>query len=190
MQGDAVSVGRDGQRGPYVQAKVSMHDVEARRPVTTTGLARRLEVSRRAKRGKGEQLELKLGNLPQGFDLVADEAPPHGVPRARVEIRDYQGAHGWARLAGSLCPTPLGKPRLADPPGPVPRPPPRMRIWFDMTAYAHPVGILDRYGMDYMLVGRHAGASRSRKVVALVGRTTRLHRWARGSFDLAVAHGS
>jgi uncharacterized protein len=92
-----------------------------------------------------------------------------------------------------------------------------MRIWFDMTASAHPVvfrpviqrlrasghevsitardysqtvGILDRYGMDYMLVGRHAGASRSRKVMALLSRTTKLHRWARGSFDLAVAHGS
>jgi uncharacterized protein len=92
-----------------------------------------------------------------------------------------------------------------------------MRIWFDMTASAHPVvfrpvierlraaghdvsitardysqtvGILDRYGMDYTLVGRHAGASRPRKVMALVSRTTKLHRWARGSFDLAVAHGS
>jgi uncharacterized protein len=92
-----------------------------------------------------------------------------------------------------------------------------MRIWFDMTASAHPVvfrpviqrlradghevqitardysqtlGILDRYGLDYIAVGRHAGASRSRKVMALASRTTKLHRWARGSFDLAVAHGS
>jgi uncharacterized protein len=92
-----------------------------------------------------------------------------------------------------------------------------MRIWFDMTASAHPVvfrpviqrlrerghevsitardyaqtlGILDRYGLDYTAVGRHAGASRPRKVMALAQRTTKLHRWARGSFDLAVAHGS
>jgi predicted glycosyltransferase len=92
-----------------------------------------------------------------------------------------------------------------------------MRIWFDMTASAHPVvfrpiidrlraagheieitardysqtlGILDRYGMEYSAVGRHAGASRSRKVLALAQRTRRLHRWARGRFDLAVAHGS
>jgi uncharacterized protein len=92
-----------------------------------------------------------------------------------------------------------------------------MRIWFDMTASAHPVvfrpvitrlrerghqvsitardyaqtlGILDRYGMQYTAVGSHAGASRTRKVLALVQRTTKLHRWARGSFDLAVAHGS
>jgi uncharacterized protein len=93
-----------------------------------------------------------------------------------------------------------------------------MRIWFDMTASAHPVvfrpiierlrhrghevsitardyaqtlGILDRLGLDYIAIGRHAGASRSRKVVALAARTTNLHGWAkRGSFDLAVAHGS
>jgi predicted glycosyltransferase len=93
-----------------------------------------------------------------------------------------------------------------------------MRIWFDMTASAHPVvfrpvisrlrdagheieitardysqtlGILQRYGMDYITVGRHPGASRPRKVAALVQRTSKLHRWAaRGRFDLAVAHGS
>jgi hypothetical protein len=93
-----------------------------------------------------------------------------------------------------------------------------MRIWFDMTASAHPVvfrpivarlraaghhveitardyaqtlGILERYGMDYIAVGHHAGASRPRKVLALVQRTAALHRWARRTgFDLAVAHGS
>lgn len=92
-----------------------------------------------------------------------------------------------------------------------------MRIWFDMTASAHPVvfrpvitrlreqghevqitardyaqtlGILKIQGLDYIAVGRHAGASRSRKLLALVGRTTKLHRWAKGSFDLGVAHGS
>jgi len=56
--------------------------------------------------------------------------------------------------------------------------------------YAQTLGILDRYGLDHITVGRHAGASRPRKVLALVDRTTKLHRWARGSFDLAVAHGS
>src|SRR5579859_7240383 len=92
-----------------------------------------------------------------------------------------------------------------------------MRIWFDMTASAHPVvfrpvierlrerghevsitardysqtlGILDRFGLDYIAVGRHGGASRARKLFALLQRTTKLHGWARGSFDLAVAHGS
>ena len=93
-----------------------------------------------------------------------------------------------------------------------------MRIWFDMTASAHPVvfrpvitrlresghdvsitardyaqtlGILQLQGLDYMAVGRHAGASRARKVAALANRTGKLYRWARrNSFDLAVAHGS
>ncbi len=94
---------------------------------------------------------------------------------------------------------------------------PRMRIWFDMTASAHPVvfrpiitrlrasghdvqitardyaqtlGLLRLQGLDALVVGRHAGASRPRKVLALAQRTYKLHRWARGSFDLAVAHGS
>lgn len=92
-----------------------------------------------------------------------------------------------------------------------------MRIWFDMTASAHPVvfrpvishlrasghdvtitardyaqtlGLLELHGLDYIAVGRHAGASRARKLGALATRTLKLHRWARGRFDLAVAHGS
>jgi predicted glycosyltransferase len=92
-----------------------------------------------------------------------------------------------------------------------------MRIWFDMTASAHPVvfrpviarlrdagheveitardyaqtlGLLDLHGLDHVTIGRHPGASRPRKVLALLWRTEKLHRWARGRFDLAVAHGS
>jgi hypothetical protein len=92
-----------------------------------------------------------------------------------------------------------------------------VRIWFDMTASAHPVvfrpvierlreagheveitardyaqtlGLLELHGLDYTLFGRHPGASRPRKVLALGQRTYQLHRWARGRFDLAVAHGS
>jgi uncharacterized protein len=92
-----------------------------------------------------------------------------------------------------------------------------MRIWFDMTASAHPVvfrpivtrlrdrghevtitardysqtlGLLELHGLDHITIGRHAGASRARKVAALASRTAKLHRFARGSFDLAVAHGS
>ncbi|MBV9941354.1 MAG: DUF354 domain-containing protein [Solirubrobacterales bacterium] len=92
-----------------------------------------------------------------------------------------------------------------------------MRIWFDMTASAHPIvfrpviqrlrarghevlitardyaqtlGILELQGLDYIAVGRHGGASRARKLAALASRTARLHRWSRGRFDLAVAHGS
>jgi predicted glycosyltransferase len=92
-----------------------------------------------------------------------------------------------------------------------------MRIWFDMTASAHPVvfrpivsrlreaghdveitardyaqtlDLLRLHGLDFLAVGRHAGASRPRKLLALARRTTTLHGWARGRFDLAVAHGS
>ncbi|MFL5863876.1 MAG: DUF354 domain-containing protein [Solirubrobacteraceae bacterium] len=93
-----------------------------------------------------------------------------------------------------------------------------MRIWFDMTASAHPVvfrpvitrlrgagheveitardyaqtlGLLRMYGLDHVTIGRHAGASRPRKVLALAQRTGTLYRWTRRrSFDLAVAHGS
>ena len=57
--------------------------------------------------------------------------------------------------------------------------------------YAQTLGLLDLHGMDYTLFGRHPGASRPRKVQALVQRTAQLRRWARRQgFDLAVAHGS
>ena len=56
--------------------------------------------------------------------------------------------------------------------------------------YAQTLGNLDRYGMDYIALGRHAGASRPRKILALIQRTSKLHHFARGAFDLAVAHGS
>ena len=56
--------------------------------------------------------------------------------------------------------------------------------------YAQTLGLLRLQGLDYVAVGRHAGASRTRKAMALAGRTTKLHKWARGRFDLAVAHGS
>src|SRR3954447_4132647 len=93
-----------------------------------------------------------------------------------------------------------------------------MRIWFDMTAPAHPVvfrpvidrlrtaghevrvtgrdyaqtlPLLDRLGIPYTAIGRHGGASRARKVGALASRTTRMIGYGRrGGFDLAVAHGS
>jgi predicted glycosyltransferase len=92
-----------------------------------------------------------------------------------------------------------------------------MRIWFDMTASAHPVvfrpviarlrqrghhveitardyaqtlGLLELNGLEAVVFGRHAGASRTRKVNALLSRTSQLRRWAKGRFDLAVGHGS
>ena len=56
--------------------------------------------------------------------------------------------------------------------------------------YAQTLGLLKLHGLDYVAIGQHAGASRTRKAMALAGRTTKLHRWARGRFDLGVAHGS
>ena len=93
-----------------------------------------------------------------------------------------------------------------------------MRVWFDMTAPAHPIvlrpvierlsaaghdvhvtardyaqtlGILDRLGIPYQAIGRHGGASRPRKLAALLSRTARMGLIGRrGRFDLAIAHGS
>jgi predicted glycosyltransferase len=93
-----------------------------------------------------------------------------------------------------------------------------MRIWFDMTAPAHPVvfrpvidclrrdghevqvtardyaqtlPLLDRLGIPHTVIGRHGGASRVRKLGALASRTARMIAYGRGQgFELAVAHGS
>ncbi|HEX4669443.1 MAG TPA: DUF354 domain-containing protein [Solirubrobacterales bacterium] len=93
-----------------------------------------------------------------------------------------------------------------------------MRIWVDCTAAAHPlvlrplierleaqghdvfitareygqtVGILERLGMRYTVVGEHGGASKLGKVRALGGRSARLAKliWKRAP-QLAIGHGS
>ncbi|HVY96615.1 MAG TPA: DUF354 domain-containing protein [Solirubrobacterales bacterium] len=93
-----------------------------------------------------------------------------------------------------------------------------MRVWVDCTAAAHPlvlrplierlearghevfvttreygqtVGILERLGIPYTVVGEHGGASRLGKARALGGRSARLARlvW-RQRPQLAIAHGS
>lgn len=93
-----------------------------------------------------------------------------------------------------------------------------MRVWVDCTAAAHPlvlrplierfearghevfvttreygqtVGILERLGIPYTMVGEHGGASRLGKARALGGRSARLARlvWRRRP-QLALAHGS
>jgi predicted glycosyltransferase len=56
--------------------------------------------------------------------------------------------------------------------------------------YAQTIPLLQRLEIPHRAVGRHGGASRVRKLTALAGRTFRMRRFARGSFDLAVAHGS
>jgi uncharacterized protein len=93
-----------------------------------------------------------------------------------------------------------------------------MKIWFDMTAPAHPVvfrpviecltkaghdvhvtardyaqtlPLLERLGIAHTAMGRHGGASRVRKVGALASRSARMIAHGRGAgYDLAVAHGS
>ena len=93
-----------------------------------------------------------------------------------------------------------------------------MRIWFDMTAPAHPIvfrpviqrlrddghevkvtardyadtlGLLRLHGIEYEAFGRHGGAGRARKLAQLVSRSRWMRGYGRrGEFDLAVAHGS
>ena len=56
--------------------------------------------------------------------------------------------------------------------------------------YAQTIPLLQRMGIDHVAVGRHGGASRANKAKALASRTWKMRRFARGRFDLAVAHGS
>jgi predicted glycosyltransferase len=92
-----------------------------------------------------------------------------------------------------------------------------VRLWFDMTAPAHPIvfgpiirrleeqghevtitardyaqtlELLDLHGMSYIAVGAHGGASRARKLASLLTRTRAVRRLASRACDLAVAHGS
>jgi uncharacterized protein len=93
-----------------------------------------------------------------------------------------------------------------------------MRIWIDMTAPAHPLvfrpiirilrerghevhatardyaqtlALCDRLEIDHVAIGRHGGATRTRKLGALMSRTRAMGRFGRSNgFDLAVAHGS
>lgn len=93
-----------------------------------------------------------------------------------------------------------------------------MKVWVDCTAAAHPLvlrpmierlearghgvrvtareygqtlGVLERLGIPYEAIGRHAGASIGRKASAVATRSLALARWARPQrFDLALGHGS
>jgi uncharacterized protein len=93
-----------------------------------------------------------------------------------------------------------------------------MRIWIDMTApahvlvfrpiierlrgqgheveitardYAQTLELLELHGIDHTDFGRHGGATRAKKVAALVSRTRAMRRFGKGNgFDLALAHGS
>jgi uncharacterized protein len=93
-----------------------------------------------------------------------------------------------------------------------------MNVWIDCTAAAHPLvlrpiierlearghqvrvtareygqtlGVLERLGIPYEAIGRHAGASVMRKASAVASRSLALTRWARPQrFDVALGHGS
>ena len=57
--------------------------------------------------------------------------------------------------------------------------------------YGQTLGVLDRLGIPYEAIGRHAGASLVRKAGAVASRSVSLARWARPQrFDLALGHGS
>ena len=57
--------------------------------------------------------------------------------------------------------------------------------------YAQTLQLLELHGIEHIAFGRHGGASRSRKLVSLVSRTTHARSFARrGHFELAWAHGS
>ena len=57
--------------------------------------------------------------------------------------------------------------------------------------YAQTIPLLERMGIDHVAVGRHGGASRAKQARRRwPGRTWKMRRFARGRFDLAVAHGS
>jgi uncharacterized protein len=56
--------------------------------------------------------------------------------------------------------------------------------------YAQTLPLLHRLGIPHVAIGRHAGASRARKLAALFRRTGAMRRRGRRGFDLSVAHGS
>jgi len=63
----------------------------------------------------------------------------------------------------------------------------------ELTArdYSQTVELLRMHSIDATVFGRHGGASRPRKALALAQRTFAMRRFGRGrDFDLAIAHGS
>ena len=57
--------------------------------------------------------------------------------------------------------------------------------------FAQTLGLLERFGIDHTVVGRHRGGKLAAKGLGLAQRSAALVRWARGRrFDLALGHGS
>jgi predicted glycosyltransferase len=57
--------------------------------------------------------------------------------------------------------------------------------------FAQTLGLMDRFGLEHTVVGRHRGGGLGAKGLGLLSRSTALVRWARGRrFDVAFGHGS
>jgi predicted glycosyltransferase len=57
--------------------------------------------------------------------------------------------------------------------------------------FAQTLGLLDRFGIEHEVIGRHRGGRLAAKGLGLASRSIALARWARGRrFDLALGHGS
>jgi predicted glycosyltransferase len=57
--------------------------------------------------------------------------------------------------------------------------------------FAQTLGLLERFGIEHEVIGRHRGGRLAAKGIGLVSRSTALARWARGrGLDLALGHGS
>jgi predicted glycosyltransferase len=57
--------------------------------------------------------------------------------------------------------------------------------------FAQTLGLLERFGIEHEVIGRHRGGRLAAKGIGLVSRSTALVRWAHGRrLDLALGHGS
>ncbi|HEY0343229.1 MAG TPA: DUF354 domain-containing protein, partial [Solirubrobacteraceae bacterium] len=57
--------------------------------------------------------------------------------------------------------------------------------------FAQTLGLLERFGIEHEVIGRHRGAKLGAKAIGLADRSAALARFARGKrFDLAIGHGS
>src|SRR3954471_16690529 len=57
--------------------------------------------------------------------------------------------------------------------------------------FAQTLGLLERFGIEHEVIGRHRGGRLAAKALGLAARSTALARWARRRrFDLALGHGS
>jgi predicted glycosyltransferase len=57
--------------------------------------------------------------------------------------------------------------------------------------FAQTLGLLERFGIEHEVIGRHRGERLAAKALGLASRSTALARWARGRrIDLALGHGS